>query len=404
MDLPRRTLLRTVGASLGVGATGLGGRALAAPAEDPADGYRPADDSNYESASRDAEDVDWIVLHTTAGSYEGAVSWFQNPDANVSAHYVVRDEDGHVTRMVDPEDVAWHAAPYNGNSVGIEHEWYPDQGPVSRTAMAASARLVRYLASEYDVPLVIRGPEEVCEHDGGIVAHTDVPVDDGCDLTVDTACPEGFAMDEYRQLLASGVGCGEFADRWRRAGTVADGQRQSHEYRLRTDDACRVGVSLAGDDDADLDLYLTLDGRTPTRADYDRTSLSPTGRERIVLDGDALADVSELGLSVLARGDDADYTLLVREDGDVDGRFPNGTVVHTTANLWVRTAPGFDGEKVTVLGAGESGRVVAGPVDDDGYTWWALSVSGWDRRLWAPGPWLDTDEATAGGDWRFGPF
>jgi N-acetyl-anhydromuramyl-L-alanine amidase AmpD len=46
----------------------------------------------------------WIILHGTAGP--GAVSWFQNPQSNVSANYVV-ERDGSVVCCVEEEHAAW---------------------------------------------------------------------------------------------------------------------------------------------------------------------------------------------------------------------------------------------------------------------------------------------------------
>jgi N-acetyl-anhydromuramyl-L-alanine amidase AmpD len=46
---------------------------------------------NY-TAGRSAT-IDTVVIHTTEGSYSGAVSWLKNPSAGASAHYVIK-EDG----------------------------------------------------------------------------------------------------------------------------------------------------------------------------------------------------------------------------------------------------------------------------------------------------------------------
>jgi N-acetyl-anhydromuramyl-L-alanine amidase AmpD len=53
--------------------------------------------------------IDWIVIHYTAsGSGRGVLSWFKNPSARVSAHYVL-DRDGTIYQVVKDEDTAWHA-------------------------------------------------------------------------------------------------------------------------------------------------------------------------------------------------------------------------------------------------------------------------------------------------------
>lgn len=48
----------------------------------------------------------------------GTVSWFLNPNSQVSAHYVVSGNT--VVKMVDEEDQAWHAMQANQFSIGIE--------------------------------------------------------------------------------------------------------------------------------------------------------------------------------------------------------------------------------------------------------------------------------------------
>jgi len=49
-----------------------------------------------------------IVLHHTAGSYAGSVSWCMNPSAKVSYHCIV-NTDGNRTQLVADNRRAWHA-------------------------------------------------------------------------------------------------------------------------------------------------------------------------------------------------------------------------------------------------------------------------------------------------------
>jgi len=84
--------------------------------------WQPASTSNYQVASRAVGDIDHIVIHDTEGNFNGTVSWFQDPAAQVSAHYVVRSSDGHVVQMVAEKNIAWHDKCFNTNTVGIEHE------------------------------------------------------------------------------------------------------------------------------------------------------------------------------------------------------------------------------------------------------------------------------------------
>jgi N-acetyl-anhydromuramyl-L-alanine amidase AmpD len=49
-----------------------------------------------------------VVLHTTAGFFDGTVSWFGSERSGVSAHYLV-GLDGRVGVFVEEEDTAHHA-------------------------------------------------------------------------------------------------------------------------------------------------------------------------------------------------------------------------------------------------------------------------------------------------------
>ncbi|MBM0274376.1 N-acetylmuramoyl-L-alanine amidase [Micromonospora tarensis] len=118
--------------------------------------WAPASTSNYTTASRPgSHPVNRIVIHVTQGSYAGSISWFQNPAAQVSAHYTVRSSDGAVTQSVREKDIAWHAGnwTYNTQSIGIEHEGFVDNPAWFTDAMyRASAALTRSLATKYGIP------------------------------------------------------------------------------------------------------------------------------------------------------------------------------------------------------------------------------------------------------------
>ena len=139
--------------------------AWADPEPKPEAAWRPAHSGNYSSGRR-GERIQYLVLHTIEGSASGAVSWFQNRRARVSAHYIV-GHDGEIIQTVRDRDNAWHAGNslYNRRSIGIEHEGYADRNTWTRAQYEASARLARYLIQTYDIP-VDR------EH---IIAHSEVP-------------------------------------------------------------------------------------------------------------------------------------------------------------------------------------------------------------------------------------
>jgi hypothetical protein len=131
--------------------------------------WAPANSANYTVSSRESSSpINYVVIHTTQGSYSGTISWFQNPAASVSAHYVIRSSDGQITQMVREKDIAWHAGnwTYNMQSVGIEHEgfvnnpsWYTD--PMYR----ASAALTRNICLKYGIAMTR----------SRIIAHSEVP-------------------------------------------------------------------------------------------------------------------------------------------------------------------------------------------------------------------------------------
>jgi len=69
--------------------------------------------------------IDTLVLHNTDGTLASAVTHFNNPSAQVSAHYIV-GRDGKIVKMVQEAHTAWHSGTRatNHRSIGIEIEAY----------------------------------------------------------------------------------------------------------------------------------------------------------------------------------------------------------------------------------------------------------------------------------------
>ncbi len=116
------------------------------------------DYGNYDLADRPGDmRIRYIVIHDNEGYYNGTLSWFQNPHAYAAAHYELRSSDGHVTQMVQNTNVAWQAGNWyiNSHSIGIEHEGFAASGATwyTEAMYRQSAKLVRYLADRYGVPL-----------------------------------------------------------------------------------------------------------------------------------------------------------------------------------------------------------------------------------------------------------
>ncbi len=128
----------------------------------PASRFIPAHASNYRRSG--PRRIDRIVIHTIEGSEAGAISWFRNPRANVSAHYIV-SHAGRVTRMLNDEDVGWHCRSWNGRAIGIENEGYAHRNTWTDTQLRTLAQLVRALCDRHNIP----------KDRAHIVGHVEVP-------------------------------------------------------------------------------------------------------------------------------------------------------------------------------------------------------------------------------------
>ncbi|KIT17507.1 N-acetylmuramoyl-L-alanine amidase [Jannaschia aquimarina] len=110
-----------------------------------------------------------ILLHYTAmaGGVEPVIRWFQDPETQLSAHYVV-GEDGEVVSMVPEDRRAWHAGAgrwgaitdVNSASIGIEI-CNAATHPFSARQMDAVEDLVSGIMDRHVIP-----PE-------GVIGHSD---------------------------------------------------------------------------------------------------------------------------------------------------------------------------------------------------------------------------------------
>ncbi len=140
-----------------------------------------ADPSNY--SSRGGTAITHVTIHTMQGTYAGAISWFNNPVANVSAHYNMRASDGQITQMVCEIDKAWHVSNSNPYAVGIEHEGYVED-PIwyTNVTYTTSADLTTQIASNWGIPLIetwdtnnINGLNPVSDGCYSVKGHTHFP-------------------------------------------------------------------------------------------------------------------------------------------------------------------------------------------------------------------------------------
>lgn len=107
--------------------------------------------------------VDMLILHYTGmKSARDAIDRLRDPEAQVSAHYVV-DEDGAIYQLVKEDRRAWHAgiscwrghAALNARSIGIEivnpgHEWGYRDFPVLQ--LAAVCELSLSVLARHPIP------------------------------------------------------------------------------------------------------------------------------------------------------------------------------------------------------------------------------------------------------------
>lgn len=82
---------------------------------------------NFNARPQNAQIISVIIHYTGMKTAEEALERLCDPDAEVSAHYMI-DEDGTTTLLVDPVNRAWHAGVsswgdlknFNDFSIGIE--------------------------------------------------------------------------------------------------------------------------------------------------------------------------------------------------------------------------------------------------------------------------------------------
>jgi hypothetical protein len=131
--------------------SGLGCEWIPAPYQEIEGGY-----GNHDLADRPkSQKIRYIIIHDTETSYENTLRLVQDP-TYVSWQYTLRSADGHVAQHVKHKDVAWQAGNWyvNSTSIGLEHEGFAADGSWYTEAMyRSSAKLVRYLAAKYDIPL-----------------------------------------------------------------------------------------------------------------------------------------------------------------------------------------------------------------------------------------------------------
>ena len=150
--IPDETAPDQSAASNAQGWHGARGLTLTTPEYPRASRFEAAASGNFRAVSG-TRTIDKIVVHITDGgaNINGTISWFKNPTAKVSSHYVI-GQDGEIVQMVAHNDVAWHAGSANGTSIGIEHVANTKGLTPTAAQMCASAALVTWLCDQYAIP------------------------------------------------------------------------------------------------------------------------------------------------------------------------------------------------------------------------------------------------------------
>lgn len=125
-----------------------------------------------------------VVCHSMVGPYSAALAELYRFSRRASWHYSVL-KDGRVIAHYPDEAQAWHAgSAYNNSTIGVEHEGglSPVSEPLTPAQLAASVRLVQWLAKAHGFPLV---------RTVGLWEHNEVSGEP-------TACPSGrIPWDQY---------------------------------------------------------------------------------------------------------------------------------------------------------------------------------------------------------------
>lgn len=103
----------------------------------------------------------FIILHHSAGSFEGTVSWIKNSKSKVSYHYVIDPETGDRVQMVWDSKTAWHAgrSSYGGftglnkHSVGIAFAGDTYKREVASHEIDSCARKCIYLMNKFGISI-----------------------------------------------------------------------------------------------------------------------------------------------------------------------------------------------------------------------------------------------------------
>lgn len=96
-------------------------------------------------------DVHGLVLHIQEGTEAGSESWFKNPEAQASAHFL-NPKSGGLRQLVDTNDRAWAEMAGNRHWISVENEGYSGE-ELTTSQLENVAQLYAWLHNTYGIPL-----------------------------------------------------------------------------------------------------------------------------------------------------------------------------------------------------------------------------------------------------------
>lgn len=125
--------------------------------------------NNYREAK-----VDTMVLHNTDGTLASAVTHFNKPTAQVSAHYIV-GRKGEVVKMVQEAHTAWHSGTRatNHRSIGIEIEAYEKAKGMTEIQEKTLVLLMKDILTRHAITRIIPHRKNVATSCPGWIWTTD---------------------------------------------------------------------------------------------------------------------------------------------------------------------------------------------------------------------------------------
>ncbi len=161
----------------------------------------------------------WLILHGTAGgaTAEAIASWFQDPDAQAAANYVI-GRDGTVAQCVRESDAPWAngiiSGPAGISGDGVHHDSWWDSGinpnlltisiehckpssdnsdSLTEPQRASSFALIKHICERHNIPM------RQADASGGITGHFSM------DPVNRSRCPGPYPWDDLWAYLKGGA-------------------------------------------------------------------------------------------------------------------------------------------------------------------------------------------------------